>query len=89
VVALLSYEAEYIAAATASCQGVWLVRLLVEIRGEGINTITLKIDSMSTIQLSRNHVLLEHSKHIDITYHYIRQCIEEGRMEVEAASTNV
>jgi hypothetical protein len=44
---------------------------------------------MSTIQLSRNHVLLERSKHIDITYHYIRQCIEEGRMEVEAASTNV
>jgi hypothetical protein len=88
VVALLSYEAKYIAAATASCQGVWLGRLLVEIRGEGVDTITLKIDNMSAIQLSRNHVFHERSKHIDTRYHYIRQCIEEGSVQVAPVNTN-
>jgi hypothetical protein len=34
VVALSSCEAEYIAAATASCQGVWLSCLLAELRGK-------------------------------------------------------
>ncbi|XP_066392743.1 secreted RxLR effector protein 161-like [Miscanthus floridulus] len=34
VVALSSCEAEYIAATTASCQGVWLACLLVELKGE-------------------------------------------------------
>jgi hypothetical protein len=88
VVALLSCEAKYIAAATASCQGVWLGRLLVEIRGEGVDTITLKIDNMSAIQLSRNHVFHERSKHIDTRYHYIRQCIEEGSVQVAPVNTN-
>jgi hypothetical protein len=32
VVALSSYEAEYIAAATAACQGVWLARLFSELK---------------------------------------------------------
>jgi hypothetical protein len=88
VVALLSCEAEYIATATASCQGVWLGRLLAEIRGEDVDTVTLKIDNMSAIQLSRNPVFHERSKHIDTRYHYIRQCIEEGRVQVEAVNTN-
>jgi hypothetical protein len=47
------------------------------------------IDNMFAIQLSRNPVLHERSKHIDTRYHYIRQCIEEGRMQVEAVNTNV
>jgi hypothetical protein len=88
VVAMLSYEVEYIAATTASCQGVWLGRLLEEIRGEGVDTITLKIDNMSVIQLSRNLVFHERSKHIDTRYHYIRQCIEEGRVQVAAVNIN-
>jgi hypothetical protein len=88
VVAMLSCEVEYIAATTASCQGVWLGRLLEEIRGEGVDTITLKIDNMSVIQLSRNLVFHERSKHIDTRYHYIRQCIEEGRVQVAAVNIN-
>ena len=70
-VALSSCEAEYIAGATASCQGVWLARLLAEVRGEEAGTITLKIDNQSAIQLSKNTVFHDRSKHIDVKYHYI------------------
>ena len=69
--ALSSCEAEYIAAATASCQGVWLARLLGELRGEEAGTVTLKVDNQSVIQLSRNPVFHDQSKHIDVKFHYI------------------
>ena len=86
-VALSSCEAEYIAAATASCQGVWLARLLGELRGEEAGTVILKIDNQSAIQLSRNPVFHDQSKHIDVKFHYIRECVEEGRVEVEPIDT--
>lgn len=89
VVALSSCEAEYIAATTATCQGVWLARLLAELRGEKeVSAITLKIDNQSAIQLSKNPVFHDRSKHIDTKYHFIRQCIEENRVRVEPIDTN-
>jgi hypothetical protein len=45
LVALSSCEAEYIAVVTAACQGVWLARLLAELKGEEAATISLKIDN--------------------------------------------
>lgn len=88
IVALSSCEAEYIAAATASCQGVWLARLLAELRGEEAGAATLKIDNQSAIELSKNPVFHDRSKHIDTRYHYIRECIEEGRVQVEPVDTS-
>ncbi|WVZ97328.1 hypothetical protein U9M48_042876 [Paspalum notatum var. saurae] len=89
VVALSSCEAEYIAAATASCQAVWLARLLAELKGEEAGAVTLNIDNQSAIQLSKNPVFHDRSKHIDVKYHYIRECIEEGRVDVEPIDTKL
>lgn len=88
VVALSSCEAEYIAATTAACQGVWLARLLAELRGEEADAITLNIDNQSTITLSKNPIFHDRSKHIDTRYHYIRECIEEGKVKVKYIGTN-
>jgi hypothetical protein len=54
VVALSSCEAEYIAAATASCQGVWLGRLLGELMNTAASRPLLKIDNKSAISLIKN-----------------------------------
>ena len=39
------------------------------------------------IQLSKNPVFHDHSKHIDIRYHFIRECIEQNRVAVEFIGT--
>jgi hypothetical protein len=65
----------------------WLGRILAEIRGEEIDSVKLKIDNLSAIQLSRNPILHDRTKHIDTRYHYIRHCIEEGRVQVEFVVT--
>jgi hypothetical protein len=88
VIALSTCEAEYIAAATATCQGVWLSRLLGELIGKPPAMVRLYVDNMSTIELSKNPVHHERSKHIDIRYHFIRECIEDGMVDVEHVCTN-
>ena len=82
-----SYEAEYIAATTAACQGVWLAPILAEFRGERDRAFTLKIDSESAIQLIKNPVFHDRSKHINVRYHYIRECIEENRVKLKSVGT--
>jgi hypothetical protein len=87
IVALSSCEAEYIAASTAACQAVWLSRLLGEVIGTEPKKVKLLIDNKSAIALSRNPVHHERSKHIDIRFHFIRECIEEGKVEVDHIQT--
>jgi hypothetical protein len=86
-VALSSCEAEYVAATTAACQGVWLARLLGEIQQKLADCITLKIDNQSAISLIMNPVFHDRTKHIDLRYHFIREYVEEGKVEPEFVSS--
>ena len=47
----------------------------------------IKVDNQAAISLSKNPVHHERSKHIDIRYHFIRDCVEEGKISVHHAST--
>jgi hypothetical protein len=88
VVALSSCEAEYVAATTAACQAVWLRRLLDDITGKQSDATTIFIDNKSAIQLCKNPVFHDRSKHIEVRYHYIRHCIDDGKINVEHISTS-
>jgi hypothetical protein len=88
VVALSTCEAEYIAATTAACQGIWLARLLGELQNKEAEKIVLKVVNKSAISLSKNPVLHDRSKHIDTRFHLIRDCVEDGRVEVEFIGTD-
>jgi hypothetical protein len=87
VVALSSCEAEYIAGSTATCQGLWLSQLLAELKSEKRKSFKLKMDSQSAIALSKNPVFHERSKHIDVRFHFIRDCLENGLLDVEHVRT--
>lgn len=83
VVAQSSCEAEYIAAATASCQGVWMWRLLNDITGIQCPAPKIMVDNKSAIALCKNPAFHDRSKHIQVKYHYIRQCVEDGMISLE------
>lgn len=87
LVALSSCEAEYVAAAAATCQGVWLSRLVSEMLGKPPAKFKLFVDNEAAIALSKNPVHHDRSKHIDIKYHYIRDCVETGQVEVDHIRT--
>lgn len=88
IVALSSCEAEYIAATAGTCQGVWLGRVLSNISNEK-ETATMKIDNKSAIALARNPVYHDRSKHIDIRYHFIRECLQNGDIKLEHVKTEL
>jgi hypothetical protein len=48
----------------------------------------LFVDNQSVIALTKNPVYHERSKHIDIKYHYIRQCFEEVKLDVDHIRTD-
>ncbi|KAL6348524.1 hypothetical protein AAG906_013144 [Vitis piasezkii] len=87
VVALSSCEAEYIAVCAAACQGVWLGRLLADLLKTEVKKVVLKIDNQSAIALSKNSVHHERSKHLNTRFHYIRDCVESGIIEIQNVCT--
>jgi hypothetical protein len=78
VVAMSSYEAEYIAASTASTQALWLARLFGDLLGRDIEVVELRVDSQSALALAKNPVFHERSKHIRVRYHFIHDRLAEG-----------
>nr|GFB28292.1 zinc finger, CCHC-type [Tanacetum cinerariifolium] len=67
-------------------QALWLKRLLSDLTGWKEERITLKVDNISAKALVRNPVFHGRSKHIDILYHFIRECVENGHINVEHVS---
>ncbi|XP_074347523.1 secreted RxLR effector protein 161-like [Apium graveolens] len=86
-VALSSCEAEFMAATTVTCQGIWLRNLLARITDEQIGPIMLYIDNKSAIDLAKNLMFHGQSKYIDIRYHFIRECIKRGEIVVKHTAT--
>lgn len=87
VVALSSCESEYIAATTAACQAIWLRRLMGDLLAQKEEVVKIFIDNQSAIQLCRNPVFHDRSKHIETRFHFIRDCVEDGRVAVEHIGT--
>ena len=72
-VALSSTEAEYRGAAIATCEEIWLKRLLKDFNEPVDEPIRIYCDNQSSIQLARNSVFHAQTKHIEVHYHYIRE----------------
>lgn len=86
-VALSSCEAEFMAATAAACQSIWLRNVLQQVTKEEIGPVVLYIDNKSAIDLAKNPVFHGRSKHIDVRYHFIRECIERGEITVKHVSS--
>lgn len=46
------------------------------------------MDNQSAISLCKNPVFHDRSNHIDVRYHYVRTCVEEGKIEVKHVRTD-
>jgi hypothetical protein len=75
------------AATQVAKQALWLRTLLSELIATQPRTVTLFVDNNSAIALMKNPVFHGHSKHIDIKYHFIRECVERGKILVKRVCT--
>jgi hypothetical protein len=87
-VALSSTEAEYRGAAFATCEDVWLKRLLKDLKEEVSDPIVIYSDNLSSIQLAKNPVFHARTKHIEVHYHFVRERVLSGKVELRYVPTD-
>jgi hypothetical protein len=88
VTALSSCEAEYIASTYAACQMIWLESLMRELKCQLQLPLQLLIDNQSAINLARNPVSHGRSKHIETRFHFIREQVMNGKIDMVHCSTH-
>ena len=81
-IALSTTEVEYIVSSHACKEAIWLKGLLREI-GRLQNSVHVFYVSQSAIHLATNLVYHSKTKHIDVKYHFVRQAIGEGEVDLK------
>jgi len=80
-------EAEYVAAASCCSQVLWMKTQLSDY-GFQFNRIPIYCDSKSAIAISCNPVQHTKTKHIDVRYHFLKDHVEKGNIELYFVSTD-
>jgi hypothetical protein len=86
-VALSTVEAEYMAAANATKEAVWLRTLLHDLGYTQVEATTIHSDNQGCIALSLNPVSHSRAKHIDIRHHFIRERVASDEIKLKFCST--
>ena len=88
IVARSSAEAEYRAMALATCELIWLKRLLQELRFGNDEQMKLICDNQAVLHISSNPVFHERTKHIEVDCRFIRENIALGCMTTSFVNSN-
>ncbi|GJS59465.1 hypothetical protein Tco_0654249 [Tanacetum coccineum] len=79
-------EAEYVSLSACCAQVIWMRTQLLDY-GYKYNRIPMYCDSKSAIAISCNPVQHSKTKHIDIRYHFIKEHVEKGTVELYFVGT--
>ena len=82
IVTLSTTEAEYVAATACACQSIWMREVLNSIEEDLCKCVTVFCDNSSSIKLSKNPVFHGRTKHINVKFHFIRDLIKKGDVEL-------
>lgn len=87
-VANSTVEAEFVAANEGAREGMYLRNLLSELGYSADGPMTLYDDSTGAIFAAKKPVHTSRTKHMDIRYHYVRELIAMGYLEIEYMPTD-
>lgn len=78
-VAVSTTEAEYMAAAAATKEALWLRTLFADL-GLPVPCIDIAADNQAAISLLKNPIISLRSKHIDVLHHFARERVARGEV---------
>jgi hypothetical protein len=87
-VSLSSTEAEYKALSSATCEAVWLRRILEDVEEKQKGPTCINCDNQSAIKLAHNPVYHARSKHIELQHHFVREKIESKEIDLIYCNTS-
>ncbi|KAJ3693375.1 hypothetical protein LUZ60_008855 [Juncus effusus] len=88
IVTLSTCEAEYVAASWCACHATWLRNLLRELKLRQHEATEIRVDNKSTIELAKNPVHHERSKHIDVRFHFIREQVKKSEVRLSHVTSH-
>ena len=86
-VALSTAEAEYVALAGAAQEAVWMSQLTAVLKNCPQEAAVLFEDNQFAISMTNNPQFHGRSKHVSIKYHFIRDQVEKGVVEIKYCPT--
>jgi hypothetical protein len=88
IVATSTAEAEYIVAAMACKQGLWVHKMLGDIYGK-VSPLILRVDNQPAIVLITEHTAGQsgRTEHIDVQFHFVRDRYQYGDLVVKFVCT--
>lgn len=78
---------EYKAIADMSVEVTWLISLLTELRVSFEAPLKLWCENLGTTYLCANPVFHTRTKHVEINYHFVRDKVAKGEIQVNFIST--
>ena len=70
------------------CKGIWLRRMLRELAALTIGPMILLCDNKAAIEIAKNPVHHDRTKHVEIDRHFIKEKIEEGIIKLTYIPTS-
>jgi hypothetical protein len=88
IVATSTAEAEFIAAAMASKEGLWVRKMLGDFYGK-VSPLMLRVDNQPAIVLLTEYTTGQsgRTKHIDVQFHLVRDRYQHGDFAIKFVST--
>jgi len=82
VVAQSTAESEYIAGASAAKEAVWLHRVCFRLGVPAEGPVVLRADNQAAIFMASAGADSSRTKHIDVVYHFLRQCVARYQLRL-------
>ena len=89
VVARSSVEAEFRAIALGICEGLWLKRVMEELKISTEFPMKMFCDNQAAISISHNPVHHDRTKHVEIDQHFIKEKVENGEFLLQYTPTKL
>jgi len=86
-VALSMAEVEYMALASAVQEAIWMKQLVTALKNGPTGEMVILEDNQSAICMAKNSQCHGRAKHIDIKYHFIREHVKTGLVELKYCPT--
>ena len=75
------------ATSQVACEAIWMRKILVGLFYQRMDPTVIYCENQRCIKLSKNPVFHDRSKHIDIWYHHLRDCVARRIMLLQYVST--
>jgi hypothetical protein len=71
-----------------NCEAIWLRKLLTGLFDLEMEATMILCDNQRCIKMTKNLVFHDKSKHIEVQYHYIRDMVQRGAIQLQYVRTD-